>query len=592
MPVHETPPALAHRIGRALGALWHDLRYVLGFALPIKLEIRFYQYIRGERFSIADLWARSVRRFPGKAALVFHGRTWTFAELDELVRRAAAALEQDGLAPGAHAAIFGENTPAFWWHAIAVIQMGCVPVILRPSLGEAELLEYLAGYDRLPLLLHSDALAAPPSSVCPRFERISCYADDGADLAAVAPTEERALAARRRGVSLFSEAFHIGTSNTTGVSKACIEHQGNALGFIRAHQYMKGLTSSDRVYTTATVSHGEGFAVGGLVPWAVGASVYLDDAFRPDHFFDECRRNDVTVVNYVGVTPRRLLSTPPSPADRSHRVRVANGHEMLGGWTEFQERFGIRRVVEYFAATEGTYFFRNDRLPGAVGFVGPLGQAIYPFAILRLDDDNELVLEGGRPVRCERGEVGELFGAIVPSDPLSLSTYADARLNAGSKVRSLIREGDLWHRSGDLIRHDPSGYVYFAGKRSSSFRVRGVYVNPQVVEDKVAHAAFQGALPARDCLAFFVRRVSSGERVVALRLALSGFFEPAAIFEVLEAVLDPVEAPEFVVLDNAPIAYTDTLRRRRLAPIVDEHDLRVGDVRVLERAARVCAGVQ
>jgi hypothetical protein len=83
--------------------------------------------------------------------------------------------------------------------------------------------------------------------------------------------------------------------------------------------------------------------------------------------------------------------------------------------------------------------------------------------------------------------------------------------------------------------------------------------------------------------------------VVALRLALSGFIEPAAIFEVLEVVLDPVEAPEFIVVDNAPIAYTDTLRRRRLAPIVDEHDLRVGDVQVLERAAgsaQGCGGLE
>jgi fatty-acyl-CoA synthase len=572
-------------LAERLVALKLDLQYVVGFLLPIKLHVMFHQYVR-RRFSVADMWRRSVARDPDKVALLFHGQRWTFAELDALARRTARALGQHALEPGTRVAIFGENCPAFWWHALALLEMACVPVVLRPSLSEAELLEFLSGYGPLPLLLVGEGLAPKlPEAVRARFGRVHAYALDGADVSAREPTPAAELAERRRDVTVWSEVFHIGTSNTTGVSKSCVERHGSILGFILGHQFMKRLTPEDRVYTTATLSHGEGFAVGGLVPWAIGASVCLDDTFDAERYFEECRKNEVTVMSYVGVMPRRLLSTRPSPADRAHRVRVASGHEMLDTtWREFQERFGIPQIVEYFAATEGTYFFKNDTMPGAVGLVGPLGRALFPFAVVRLDENNEMVREGGKPVLCERGEVGEIFGMINASDPCALTGYADARLDERAQHRSLFRKGDRWYRSGDLVRHDPSGFVYFAGKRSTSFQVRGAYVNPQFVEDKLAAAAASGRLGVLECLGFFVER-TDGTRAFALRLSLDHAPSTAALFEELEAVLNVEEVPDFVVLDDAPLPYTDSLRRRRLKPVVAEAELRAGPGEVLLRGA-------
>ena len=566
-------------IRNAVALLWIDVRYVLMFLLPIKLHVLWHQLAHGGRFSVVSLWRRSVRRWPGKVALVFHGTTYSFGRLDELARRAARALDAPSLAPGMRVAISGENEPAFLWHALALLEMGCVPVIVRPTLSESDLLAYLAGYERLPLLVASEhTLRALPDAVRARFAAVRAWHPDGADLRGLDPVPAAALAARRADATLWSEVFHIGTSNTSGASKACVEHHGSILGFILGHAYMKGLTPADRVYTTATLSHGEGFAVGALVPWAIGASVCLDDRFDPDRYFENCQKNDVTVISYVDTMPRRLLATPPGPADRTHRVRVASGHEMLETcWREFQTRFGIPRVVEYFAATEGTFFFKNEEWPGAVGVLGPLGTALFPFVILKVDDDGELTREHGLPVRCARGEVGELFGAIDAADPLSLSRYADARLDGPTKYADLLAPGDRWHRSGDLVRHDPDGRVYWAGKRGVAFRNAGTWVNPQVVEDKLAG----GRLPFAEVLAFCVRR--GGRRAPALRVKLAAPMAAEPLFAGLAEVLDPAEVPELVVLDEAPCTWTASLRRRRNAPVLDEAGLRAEGRPVLVR---------
>lgn len=51
---------------------------------------------------------------------------------------------------------------------------------------------------------------------------------------------------------------------------------------------------------------------------------------------------------------RFILVTPPSPADRQHRVRVITGVGMRPPiWVKFVERFRISKVVELYGATEG-----------------------------------------------------------------------------------------------------------------------------------------------------------------------------------------------------------------------------------------------
>lgn len=55
--------------------------------------------------------------------------------------------------------------------------------------------------------------------------------------------------------------------------------------------------------------------------WAGGSAVIIGRKFSATRYWDEVRQNDATVIQYVGEVCRYLLSTPPSPKDKEHRVR-------------------------------------------------------------------------------------------------------------------------------------------------------------------------------------------------------------------------------------------------------------------------------
>ena len=64
--------------------------------------------------------------------------------------------------------------------------------------------------------------------------------------------------------------------------------------------------------------------------------------------------------------------------DRDHKVKIAVGNGLrMDVWTEFQERFGIEQVIEFYAATEGNAAFINTfNKRGAIGRASPIAVSI------------------------------------------------------------------------------------------------------------------------------------------------------------------------------------------------------------------------
>jgi fatty-acyl-CoA synthase len=555
-----------------------DISFLLRFVLPVKIGLVWLQWRHRGRWNLMELWERNVDRFGDRTALEFGERSWTYRELDRLAASVADRLVADGTRVQERVARFGENHPAFLSHALGIMKCGATPVILRPGFDEERLSFFLEGYDRLSRLFVSESYAdSVPRSVRSAFERVVVY-----DLAEPASTETSAATdhrLRRRPITLWDECFHIGTSGTGRFSKACKVHQGTFYAFLLAHRYMKRLTRRDKTYCCVTLSHGEGFAVGCFSAWSVGAAVHLAERFDPETFMSACTTHAVTVLSYVGTIPRRLLQQPPGAQDRQHGIRVAGGHEMLPTiWGQFSERFGIERIAEYYASTEGTVLFYNDTRPGAVGFCGPLTRRVYPFAILRLDDDHDLVVRDGEPVRCEPGEAGELFGLINAEDPLNqMDSYQNEALEEGRVLRSLLREGDCWYRTGDLLRHDRDGYLYFIGKLPYTHRVDGLYVNPQIVEDRIMAAMTSLATAGTfDCLAFFAEGTDGG-KILGLKVRGSIHLERPEWVAWLEGVLEPREYPVIYEWGSDPIPYTHSLRRQRSGGAIPWRDLLTRD---------------
>jgi len=59
-------------------------------------------------------------------------------------------------------------------------------------------------------------------------------------------------------------------------------------------------------------------------------------------------------VQYIGELCRYLLASPPTPFDKAHHVRIAIGNGLRPDiWDQFQTRFNIPEIGEFYGATEG-----------------------------------------------------------------------------------------------------------------------------------------------------------------------------------------------------------------------------------------------
>lgn len=96
---------------------------------------------------------------------------------------------------------------------------------------------------------------------------------------------------------------------------------------------------------------------------------------------------------------RYVLSTPPRPEDKEHKVRVVFGNGLRPQiWKEFVDRFNIGQVAEFYGATEGNANIVNmDNTFGAIGFVSRIFPQLYPISIVKADSAT------GDPIRGPNG---------------------------------------------------------------------------------------------------------------------------------------------------------------------------------------------
>jgi fatty-acyl-CoA synthase len=165
-------------------------------------------------------------------------------------------------------------------------------------------------------------------------------------------------------------------------------------------------------------------------------------------------------------------------------------------WDGFRERFCIPHIFEFYAATEGgVSLFNIEGRRGAIGHIpGYLAHRFAP-ALVKFD------VENGEPVRNEEGfcipcapnEAGEAIGKVI-EDPANLGSRFEGYTNKQSSDRKILRNvfkpGDMWVRTGDLMRKDEQGFFYFVDRIGDTFRWKGENVSTSEVSDAIC--AFPG----------------------------------------------------------------------------------------------------
>ncbi|MBE7181589.1 MAG: AMP-binding protein, partial [Terriglobus roseus] len=272
---------------------------------------------------------------------------------------------------------------------------------------------------------------------------------------------------RRKNIDPQALSCLIYTSGTTGMPKGTILNRGKEINLTRATAEYLGLKPGSRMYTCLPLYHGAAHGLCFVPMIGGGGTVILSRKFSHKTFWPEVRASKANIVQYVGELCRYLINAPPSPLDKAHSVEMAWGNGMRPDvWEVFRERFGIECINELYAATDGLgssfnpnrgAFSRN-----AIGVRGAYWHYMNGANEKRvyIDPDSQEILknEQGFATECKVGDAGEVLHKLDPNAPVPAFSGYYKNKAAGEKriIRDVFEKGDMWFRSGDMMRLEVS----------------------------------------------------------------------------------------------------------------------------------------
>jgi fatty-acyl-CoA synthase len=300
-------------------------------------------------------------------------------------------------------------------------------------------------------------------------------------------------------LTIEDRALYIYTSGTTGLPKAANINHYRVMLASYAFAGVMDTRSTDRMYDCLPLYHTAGGVVATGALLVNGGSVVIRDKFSAREFWDDVVRWDCTCFQYIGELCRYLLNSPPNPNERKHHLRLACGNGLRPDvWPQFKRRFQIPQIIEFYAATEGNVsLFNFDGKEGAVGRLPWWLARRFPIKVVRFDPESQQPIRDkwGFCIECQVDEPGEVIGKIIKhaSKPGQRFEGYASEIETDRKIlHDVFKTGDLWFRTGDLMRKDKNGYFYFIDRVGDTFRWKGENVSTTEVEE--AMGRFDGIL--------------------------------------------------------------------------------------------------
>ncbi len=540
---------------------------------------RTYSILRKVRpdteVSLVDFVEERVAAAPHRLAILFEGRKLTNAELEAAANRVARWASAQGIGRGDVVGLLMENRPEFVITWLGLAKLGAVTALLNTNLRGHPLAHSLAVADAKHLVVGAELGDALDSARAHVTSWPTVWGTGGAvpgarDLDAALAERSPAPIDRevRRGLKAADKLFYIYTSGTTGMPKAAnVSHLRACMmggGAAGAQQ----LGPEDRVYVTLPLYHSAGGVMAAGSALMSGAVLVLARKFSARRFWTDCRENEVTSFQYIGELCRYLLHAPEHPDEQLHRVRVCIGNGLRPEiWEQFQERFGIPKIVEFYGATEGNVALMNlDGKVGAIGRLPRLLRGAMGVALIRYDVANDQHVRGpnGFCIPCKPGEVGEAIGRITAVS--RFEGYSSPEATEKKILRNVFKTGDAYFRTGDLMRMDDEDYFYFVDRIGDTFRWKGENVSTNEVAE-----ALSGCPGVREANVYGVAVPGQDGRAGMAALVVGAGFEPAALAERAARELPAYARPVFLrVLPE--IEVTGTFKHRKVELVKEGFD--------------------
>ncbi|MEO6626072.1 MAG: acyl-CoA ligase (AMP-forming), exosortase A system-associated [Burkholderiaceae bacterium] len=477
-----------------------------------------------DSFLLPDLVANSARTAPAAVALTSGHHSLTYGELENAVRQFASGLMALGLQRGERVAIYLEKRPETVVASFGAPAAGGVFVPVNPLL-KAEQVGFIlqdcnvrvlvTSPDRLPLLVEmvgqcpdlrhvvlTDASPGVDAHLAPAGLRVSIHSWGGLLASPLRPGY--------RVIDVDMAAI-LYTSGSTGKPKGVVlSHRNMVAGAQSVASYLEN-NSSDTLLAALPLSFDAGFSQL-TTAFHVGARVVLLNYLLPRDVLKSMEREKVTGLTAVPPLYIQLTQLEwPAAINENLRYFANTGGRMPRETLDLlRQRAPKAKPFLMYGLTEA---FRSTYLPPEEVDRRPesIGKAIPNAEILVLREDG---------TACAVDEPGELVhrGALVGQG------YWNDAEKTGERYKLLASDApgranglqlpEYAVFSGDNVRMDAEGFLYFIGRRDEMMKTSGYRVSPTEVEEIVYATRLIG-----ECVAFGVDHPSLGQAIQVIACA-------------------------------------------------------------------------
>lgn len=501
-----------------------------------------------------ELIAHSASSFPSSTALTYGGKSIAYGELFDEVASLSSALMELGVQRGQRVAIYLEKRFETVIASFAAPAAGGVFVPLNPLL-KAEQVGYILRDCNVSVLITSSerlALLHETLATCPELQHVVVL-DAGESLPVVGGlnlcrwSELLATPARPGHRVIDTDVVSIlYTSGSTGKPKGVVlSHRNMVAGAKSVASYLEN-QPGDTLLAALPLSFDAGFSQL-TTAFHVGARVVLLNYLLPRDVLKAIEREKVTGLTAVPPLYIQLTQLNWPEAVTEHLRYFAN----TGGRMPRETLDALRRQLPkskpylMYGLTEA---FRSTFLPPEEVDRRPdsIGKAI-PNAEI------QVLREDGSP--CAPHEAGELVhrGALVGmgywNDPeKTAERYKPLPVNSPGREAGLVLP-EIAVFSGDTVRMDEEGFLYFIGRRDEMMKTSGYRVSPTEVEEILYATKLVG-----ECVAFGVDHDTLGQAIQVIVTPPTGAeIDTTALLAECRCRMPAYMVPAGITVRNGPL---------------------------------------
>lgn len=483
-----------------------------------------------EDMSWAELLEEKATKHPDKVYLTFEGKDYTFKDMDDNANRVANYMLAQGGSKGKGVSLFMENCVEFLDLFIGLQKIGMYSSLVSTHLRGSSLLHILNSTETEYLVIDAHLLEyyLKIANQVKYIKKVFVVNNAGLipkEFLDFGEAYNESSEKPKTGYNNDDICFIAFTSGTTGLPKGVVYYYKNC--GVKLYSLMATILyrRSDRFYTCLPLFHAGALWTIFSMSLSMGTRMVLAKRFSASRFWDDIIKYEITTFNSIGAILAILLKQPQSPNDSQNKVRVTSCVGCPADvWIEFEKRFGVK-IFETYGATDNfgkSSFNFGTAPPGSIG--KPASKTKYRIVDEFMKD-------------VETGVAGHLIFEIGESIRGGYYKNPEA-------TKEKFHDGYLF--TGDLVKFDENGFLYYVGRLYDSIRVKGENVSAYEVEQEILK--FPGVL---ECAVYAVKSdLIEDEIMVSINSDNSKKFDFKKLTEYLKENLPKYAVPRYFKLVN------------------------------------------